>query len=204
MVNLISEKKAKKFIFFIGSLFLIGIFILLVYISSFKKIEKLPQEFFLARKEVNSLTQEIVNLTNQTRDLIKEVNLSEFSGEKNKALFLIQEAKKVNEDAYRKAFNLSVAVQKLAESLNKIEEGKKRQLIYEAASIQLGLISNFINYTQDLNDFLASLSITIVNETPENRLKVQDHLSKVNQRIAVINNLSQAFISKMKAITIEE
>lgn len=158
---------------------------------------ELPPEFLAARQEAGRLSQEIVELTNKTNSLIKNANIFELDGQPGVALQLIEEARKKNKDAYQKAFELSVVIQKLTEKINLIDSSRGQQLAYEAVSFELALISNFISYTQNLNGFLDNLELAVRLNTPESRRRVTTSLAEVNQKILNINNLNRDFLIRM-------
>jgi hypothetical protein len=158
---------------------------------------ELPFQFIIARDEAGRVSQEIVDLTGRTIGLIKNANVSDFAGAASDAVKLINEARQANERSYNKAFELSLAVQKMAEALSDIRPREVQQIAYEAASIELALISDFISYTQYLNQFLDFLAIAVRTDNRSDRQAAASALAEVNQKITSINNLNQAFFAKM-------
>lgn len=189
----------KRFIL-LGAGFLALFFLIYALFRVLNQPVKLPDDFSKAREEASRLSQEIVGLTAQTNALIKEVNISDLAGRPAEALNLIEEARKTNESAYSRAFELSEAAQKLVESASGIGSKEGQQLAYEAASLELALISNFINYTLDLNNFLKSLEAVLRINSFENQQAVTRTLGEVNQRIFTINSINKEFLVKMSQL----
>lgn len=158
---------------------------------------KEPQQFLEARRNAAEVSANIVGLTNGTNQKIKAINLSDLSGNAEKALALIQEARATNNEAYKSAFELSRGLQTMAEALAQIKSLESRRQAYEAVAVELGLVSEFINYTGSLNNFLESLTRAIATNSPADRLTAENYLKEVNQKTETINNLNQEFSAKI-------
>ncbi|KKU15686.1 hypothetical protein A3D55_02120 [Candidatus Jorgensenbacteria bacterium RIFCSPHIGHO2_02_FULL_45_20] len=159
--------------------------------------ENFPMKFIDARAAAARVSKDIVALTNETNDIIGSVDTLDFSSDKEKALSLIREAKNANGEAYNKAFALSQELQKLAESLADIKSPENQRVMYEAVAVELSLVSEFITYTQNLQTFLDKVASVVSSNTEANKLAVQDGLKAVNEKITVINNLNETFLSKI-------
>lgn len=162
------------------------------------KSNVLPPEFLAVRGETALVSQKIVDITRTTDEKIRAVNLFDFSGDPDKALAFIREARRSNGEAYDQAFELSRDLQRLAESLGEIKPTARQRLAYEAVAVELGLVSEFIVYTQYLNRFLDDLARAIATDSFKDRQVVADSLREVNQRVAQINQLNNEFLSKME------
>lgn len=160
--------------------------------------EKIPPQFLEARQNASAVSGQIVDLTTRTNEKIKAVNLSDLSGNAGNTLSFIQEARNLNSDAYVAAFELSRQLQKMAESLEQIKSLDTRQEAYEAVAVELALVSEFISYTQSLNNFLDSLTKAIAMESSAERGAGEKYLTEVNEKTATINNLNQEFSAKIR------
>ncbi len=158
---------------------------------------KEPQQFLEARRNAAEVSANIVGLTQSTNEKIKAINLSDLNGNAEKALALIQEARATNNEAYKSAFELSRGLQTMAEALAQIKSLESRRQAYEAVAVELGLVSEFINYTGSLNNFLDSLTRAIATNSPADRLTAENYLKEVNQKTETINNLNQEFSAKI-------
>ncbi len=158
---------------------------------------KEPQQFLEARKNAADVSANIVGLTNSTDEKIKAINLSDLKGNSEKALALVQEARATNTEAYKSAFELSRGLQTMAEALAQIKSLDNRRLAYDAVAVELSLVSEFINYTGSLNNFLDILNRAITTNSPAERLAAENYLKEINKNTEKINNLNQEFLTKI-------
>ncbi len=171
--------------------------LVIYFINSFQG-GVVPANFTASRQKAASISQEIVNLTNQTSKKISEANIVQGGNNVNQLLELINEAKTTNAAAYQKAFDLSRTLQEMAGSLNGVGI-TRQQLGYEAVALELSLVSEFISYTGTLNDFLTNLSKAVLDQNLESRKAAENALKIVNQKTLLINNLNGDFLEKMSA-----
>jgi len=189
--------KRKTFLTIGGSVVILLFLVYGIFRASSQSF-KLPDSFITARDEASRISQEIVDLTNQTNEIIKEANVSDLAGDrKNETVFLINKARQINNKAYDKAFELSLAVQKMAEVLSEIKNRQVQQIAYEAISLELALISDFIVYTQRLNQFFDFLTNAVLTNKKADRQATASALEEVNEKIRSVNNLNQEFLKKM-------
>jgi len=192
--------KIKTFLI-VGGIVVVFVFLVYGIFRASSQSFKLPDKFTAARDEARKISQEIVDLTNQTNQLIKDANISDFNGKSEEAVDFINKARQLNEQAYNKAFELSLAVQKMAEALSEIKQREFQQIAYEAASLELALISDFITYTQHLNQFFNLLTTAVLTNKKQDRQAAAAALAEVNEKIKNINNLNQEFINKMSELS---
>lgn len=171
---------------------------LFIYLLSSLQNNVIPADFTAARQQAALISQDIVNLTNDTVNRIESANRAEIGGNPDQLTNLIGDAKSKNATAYQKAFDLSKAIQRMAESLNGVHSVRQR-LGYEAVALELSLISEFISYTESLNDFLNSVFRYVSDSSPVNQKAEIDALNKVNQKVNLINDLNRNFVDKMAA-----
>jgi hypothetical protein len=192
--------KIKTFLI-VGGIVVVFVFLVYGIFRASSQSFKLPDKFTAARDEARRISQEIVDLTNQTNQLIKDANISDFNGKSEEAVDFINKARQLNEQAYNKAFELSLAVQKMAEALSEIKQREFQQIAYEAVSLELALISDFITYTQHLNQFFNLLTTAVLTNKKQDRQAAAAALAEVNEKIKNINNLNQEFINKMSELS---
>ncbi len=171
---------------------------LLVYFVGSLRSNPTPIDFSAARQRASVISQDIVNLTTDTGKKINEANQAEANGDINRILSLISDAKNSNSSAYQKAFDMSQLLQQMAESLNSVQSNKQ-EIGYQAIATELSLVSEFIAYTKNLNDFLNILAQSALDETPNSQKAINDALQKVNQKTTLINGLNRDFVDKMAA-----
>jgi hypothetical protein len=160
---------------------------------------QIPQTFVEARKEAANVSAQIVDLTNETNSKIKNANYTELTGDVERAIVFINDARQLNQTSYTKAFELTKHLQGLATSLVEMGASKSRSLAYDAIAADLGLVSEFIIYTQKLNSFLESLGKAIVSKTDRDRALMQIALDAVNQQVERINQINREVQGKMEA-----
>ncbi len=172
--------------------------VLFIYLLSSLKGNVIPADFTAARQNAAAISQDIVNLANETVKKIESANQAENKGDLNQLRNLISDARATNAVAYQKAFDLSRAIQLMAESLSGVQS-TRQQLGYEAAALELSLVGDFISYTQSLNDFLNNASRSALDENSVNQRATTESLNKVNQWVYLINDINKNFAEKMAA-----
>ncbi len=175
-----------------------GVGFFVVLFLAFYNSPGLSGEFLAARSSASAVSREIVALTSQTNEKIQEVNSLDLRGDAKRARELIRDARSSNQLAYQRAFELSQYLQKLTESLDTLSSSRSQQLVYEAVAVELGLVTEFISYTQSLNVFFDHLERALVTNLPSDRKTVEEALSGVNERTSRINNLNEEFLAKMR------
>lgn len=159
--------------------------------------QKLPKEFLDARQAASLVSQNIVDLTHATGQKIKKVDIS--GANLKDSLQLIKEARDANNEAYNQAFALSRHLQKIAELLPDVKAQNSRELAYQAVSVELGLISELMAYTERMNRFLESLAESAETKSRESIKETNEYLQEINQKITTINKLNKEFMRKIKA-----
>jgi hypothetical protein len=191
------DKQTTKRIFLI-IIPIIIVVVLFVYLLSSLQGNVVPADFTAARQNAAGISQDIVNLTSEASKKIESANQAEDNGDLDQLRSLISDAKTTNATAYQKAFDLSKSIQQMAESLNNVRTSRQ-QLGYEAVALELSLVSEFISYTESMNDFLNNASKSALDESSANQKMTTDSLNEVNQKVSLINDLNKNFIDKMAA-----
>jgi len=157
----------------------------------------LPSEFVSTRDKAAVVSQDIVNLTNQTNETLERANKLDIEGMGTQTLSIIDEARATNSGAYQKAFQLSGYLKDLAESLRYISNRESQRVAYEAIATELGLVSEFIVYTKNVSKFLDELSLAVSQNTAINRNAARSSLDEANDSAKKINALNNQFLQKM-------
>lgn len=193
---------AQKKLFLIISLSLVGLVAILFGIAFgvpyLQSRAPLPQGFPEARTRAGQISQDIVMLSNQTNENLKALSALDPKKDKTRADELINDARNKNQAAYTKAVELSTELQKMSESFRGIQSLSLQRVVYEAIAIEISLVTEFIQYTEDFNIFLEVVSVFLADGSAENKIKVQNAERVVNQRITNINQLNDAFLSQME------
>lgn len=157
----------------------------------------LPAEFKTVQSEAALVSRQIVTFTNLTYSRIERANSLDYSGDAAEARTLIDEARTSNGEASQLAFLLSRHLRKMTESLDKVDSAESKIRAYEAIAVELGLISEFINYTETLNNFLSNLERAVASDDFRDRKMVADSLKKVNEKVESINSLNGEFLERI-------
>ena len=186
------------------SLLLGGVIVLLVGIyltvSFYEKRNALPQDFIESRNKATEISGEIVRLSNETNVKIKELGSLEPEVNREKAFALIEEARRKNDEAFKKSLELSYELERLARGLPEIKSTPARQTMYQAITVEISLVTEYVAYTEDLNKFLESVQEYVENNSQENRFRVQSDERAVNERVATINRLNDEFLDYIKRV----
>lgn len=177
-------------------IFVTALIVFLIYFLG-RRQNSLPEEFVSAWRTASRLSSEITALTSETNTIIQSVNVSDLAGRDSETSILINQARQKNKSAYDKAVELSLALQQLAQSIERLPTQKSQQAAYETVALALALISDFINYTQNLNQFLDSLAVAVVNNNQTFWLTVNRNLTEVNKKVASINQINNSLTEKI-------
>lgn len=169
---------------------------LLVYFFGSFQTDAIPADFTAAREKAAVISQDIVGFTNETAAKIELANQAEAGGDEQKTISLINDAKVSNRMAYQKAFELSSALREMTSALSGVH-GSQQQAGYEAVAVELSLTSEFISYTDALDQFLNALTNSFLAKDFPNRKILEGALKSVNDKIKLINDLNRSFNEKM-------
>ena len=159
--------------------------------------DNLPQNFLLSRKTAALISQNIVDLTNKTSDKISAANKADLAGDKTNARVLIEDAQTTNKEAYRAAAQLADQLKILTESLSQMKSMDSQRLAYNAVATELSLVTEFVVYTQNLNDFLEKLIVSMETDVQVSKDDIASALKKTNDSAKKINNLNAEFNDRM-------
>jgi len=166
----------------------IGLVIATVLIFRFLSSGGMPQEFIDARIQGAMISQNIVNLSNQSVDDIGKINQLEKQGNfveaTNVTLETIQKSKEIRDQAVQ----LSNQVSKMTSSLSDIKSFEARQAALEAISNRLALISRLINYSDYLNQLLQALQAKFAGQPGNNNVELV--ISQINAEVTAINSFN--------------
>ncbi len=159
--------------------------------------DNLPQNFLLSRKTVALISQNIVDLTNKTSDKITAANTADNAGDKTNARVLIEDAQVMNKEAYRAAAQLADQLKILTESLSQMKSLDSQRLAYQAVATELSLVTEFVVYTQNLNDFLEKLIVSMETDVKVSKSDIAGALKNTNDSAKKINSLNAEFNDRM-------
>ncbi len=175
----------------------IPILVLAVYAVSTGKI--FGSSAAREQQTADTLTREMIALTAQTNQKIHSINLSDLHGDSAKARALIDEARQTNDQAHEKAVRLASELESWTKSLSGISSPAGQKQAYEMVALESALISQFIDYTKELNNFFDVLGAAVTTNNQASRARVEQSLTEVNKKIAAVNNTSDEFLKKAAA-----
>ncbi|MEX0689981.1 MAG: hypothetical protein WD095_00905 [Candidatus Paceibacterota bacterium] len=195
MIKLNREKRIIIYICLAILVLVLGI------ISSAENSERkitLSDEFVDSYENVLRGSQEVVFLTNNINDKIKEVNDLDSSNKKSEAILSINEANELIDQAKDEAFNLSVHLAEMVGLVSTIVSPSTQTSALELVTIESTIVQEFLNYTIALEEFLNSLSVAINSNTPSDRTSINNQIENLNNKNNQINQLNQVFLSKSR------
>jgi len=172
------------------------------FVDFLKKEEPLPENFVEKYKEAVTGSKEVTEISNSVAQKIERVDDLQSTGKTSVALDLIDEAKLENEEAEEKASRLLSKLKDLTEMVLKIESSKQKKELVSAIQAELVFMEEFINYTSDMNNFLDSLSISVVSLNNLDEVEVRKNLELVNKKRKTINDLSNRFLAEVNQLGI--
>jgi len=148
-----------------------------------------PQAFTDARLKGALISQDIVNLSNQsTLDLVK---IGEYDAQRNytEALNLSTDVIKRSQEIRDQAVELSSQVEGMTRALNNLDLLEARQAALESISNRLALLSRLINYSGYLGQLLDILRSHFTGKVYDSR-EVSLLIDQINAEVRAINNFN--------------
>jgi len=186
-------------------LLLLGVLAVVYFVANISsKGSDFSQNFTSKYREAAIRGREVSNLINSVALDITEINQLDKSGKTDKALNLIENVKKDNNAAKKKANNLSEDLEGLTDVAlenEDVSEAKKNKL-KKAVNKELELIDELVRYTERIDKFLKALSVAIVSDDRSDRLTVSENLSAINSKHQEISKLNSELLAMVKQLKI--
>ncbi len=148
-----------------------------------------PQAFTDARMQGALISQNIVNLSNQsTLDLMK-INEYDERGNYTEALNLTTDVIKRSQEIRDQAVELSGQVEEMTKALSDLDRLEARQAALESISNRLALLSRLINYSGYLGQLLDVLRVHFTGNVYDSR-EVSFLIDQINAEVRAINNFN--------------
>ncbi len=191
--------KSPLFYTFVAILFTAAIILASHLFSRAEFAAEIPPEFLEARRDASLTSKEIVVLTESVNKAVREINLLDVAEQRPRAMEVVELAKTDIASASSRAFDLSRHLERMTQSLSSLSSGSAQRLAYAAIATELSLVSEFLTYTENLNDFLASIERSFTRgSTREEQEAISKALHEVNESAKTINRLNDEFLAKMK------
>lgn len=175
----------------------VAVVLILVFTTGVRRDDLAPS-FWEAHIKAARVSQEIRDLTRETTENIKNIEISKIREEREEVNLFIAKARKNNAEAYSRAFELSSNLRVMTEALRESDSRRAQQIAYEAVATELSLVSEFINYTQHMTSFLDGLEQSLTSDAFQDKLATQQVLREINRKVASINDLNSRFLDIMK------
>jgi hypothetical protein len=158
-------------------------------IQIFQNGNKIPKEFTEARNNGSVVAQSIVNISNFSNKDLDKVNEYDKISDYTNALILTTDIIKRNSEISNEAIQLSSQLEIMTKNIPFIKKENARQEVIQSITSRVALISQLINYSNDLNTLLDVLRQKFTGQ-PIQRGEVQGLVNKINTDINAVNNFN--------------
>lgn len=148
----------------------------------------IPKEFIDARIQGATISQSIVNLSNQSAADLESINKLDDANNFSQAMELTVKVIQQSKDIRSQAVELSNQVSKMTQALSGINSFEARQAALEAISSRLAMISRLINYSDYLNQLLSTLQARFSGQPGDHR--VTAIIIQINGEVTAINSFN--------------
>ena len=172
---------------------IIAVFLALIAVGAitawYYRKNSVPQDFTQAREQGALIAQNIVNLSDQSTNELTQVNNLDKSGDYTNALVLTTQIITQNQTLHDQAISLSVQVGAMTKSLPEISSANAQQAALDSISSRLALVSELVDYSDDLQKLLVVLQNHFTGATTEPG-DVQAMVDQINTDVNAINNFN--------------
>lgn len=155
----------------------------------FEAQNKIPQAFNDARSQGAIISQNIVNLSNQSTGDLQKVNQYDAQGNYGQALAVTADVIERSKELRDQAVLLSNQISGMTTALSNINSFEARQAALQAISSRLALITQLINYSGDLGGLLDALQSRFNGKYISNA-RIQALVNQINTDVNAINNFN--------------
>ena len=148
----------------------------------------IPPSFSEARLQGALIAQNIVNLSNESADDLKEINALSSEGKYPEALNVVLKTIEKSKEIRDEAVRLSGEMEKMTKALSEIDSAEARQAALESISNRLALLSRLINYSGYLSNLLEGLRDGLLGKRPVGEITAL--VNQVNAEVIAINNFN--------------
>jgi hypothetical protein len=160
------------------------------YLRPIVEGKNLPLEFKQARENGSLVSKKIVFLSNQALVGLEQIGHFDQKKEYTKALALVKNELKRNEEARKEALLLSSHLNTMTIYLEQISPSRARSLAIEAIGSEVSLVNHLITYHGLLSDLFLTLEEKFEGKAVD-PARVKSLLDGVNKEIRAINDLNQ-------------
>jgi len=155
--------------------------------------EGLPSEFIEGRTKGAELSSEIAALYDQSLNNLRQIGQYEKEGDIASAFDLLEEEITRNQDAQRKAIELSSELEKMARSIDRIKPDSAKIAATEAVSSEVTLVSRLVSYNEYFSQLFEALGEKFQDPQKYTNGKIEELLDNMNKESQAINELNARF-----------
>lgn len=165
--------------------------VIIIYIlfQFFQNQNNVPKDFTDARNSGSIIAQSIVDISNSSDKDLAKVNEYDKVGDYTNALALTTDIIKRNSEISNEAIQLSLKLEIMTKDIPLIKNDKAKQYVIQAITSRLALVSQLINYSDDLNTLLNVLRQKFVGQIIQQG-RVQGLVDQINTDINAVNNFN--------------
>lgn len=171
---------------------IITIFVIIVALGSgayalFEHQNQIPQSFTMARSQGAAIAANIVSLSSQSTADLSKVNQLDEQGNYTQALSITTDLVTQSQQLRNQAVQLSNQVSAMTEALSSVNSFPAQQAALQAISNQLAIITQLVNYSNDLDSLLLTLQ-NHFDGKPVASGTVQTLVNQINLDVTAINS----------------
>jgi hypothetical protein len=155
----------------------------------FSRSNPVPQAFIEARSQGAAIAANIVNLSNQSTAELGTVNELDKQGNYTDALTMTTDLVTQSQKLRDQAVALSNQISAMTQALSSVDSLEARQAALESITSQLAIITQLINYSNDLDKLLLTLQGHFTGQTVKAG-DVQALVNQINLDVVAINNFN--------------
>jgi len=197
------RKKIQKYILVFVVAVILAIFYLAFKSPQIWNKEKivLPLDFIKAYSVASDLSLAISNFTSEAASQLNKINEADRSGDYIRAFNLTVEQAKKHEGLRIKSVELLTELQKMAASAEQIPSSNAQQLVLQAVSTQVSLVSYLLIYNERWISLLNHLREKFLSANPLIfNPKTEELIRQINDGTIAINGLNRKYHSLMEEL----
>jgi hypothetical protein len=160
--------------------------------------QNLPESFIISNAAAAEISRIITESAANSAEKLDEIDAAERSGDYEKALNLVIQELDQSLKTRQKSLDLLAELQKMSNSVEAIEPPAAQELVLQAVSNEISLVTHLLYYNEYWNQLLLGLRDKFGSANPAAvRFSASDWIKKINEEAATINELNRKYQSLM-------
>ena len=155
----------------------------------FEQQNQIPQDFIQARSQGAAIAANIVSISNQSVASLAQVNKLDQEGKYTDALTMTTDLVTQSQTLRDQAILLSTQIGTMTKALAKVNSFEAQQAAFQSIASQLAIITQLVNYSNDLDKLLLTLQSHFSNKT-WNPDDVTGLVNQINLDVTAINSFN--------------